>query len=132
MSNAGARRITERVNIVLGVVVLLWLCFILYGIYKSNDEEAAAIPIQPPAAVSPETAEVDPDFVWHLDDFQWTSSEAHLDESKRMLRYIDEYLDTLDAGSLPYHKERAAYLQARMQVLYHIYNLTQYVGIETE
>jgi hypothetical protein len=70
--------------------------------------------------------------VWHLDDFQWTSSEAHLDESKRMLRYIDEYLDTLDAGSLPYHKERAAYLQARMQVLYHIYNLTQYVGIETE
>ena len=53
-----------------------------------------------------------------------------------MLRYIDEQLHLLDrrvyttSGIAMNHTERGKYSEIRIQVLYHIYTLSQYVNLE--
>ena len=73
---------------------------------------------------------VSENFVWHLEVVNWLSPQVQLDEATRMLRYIDEQLFALDKGVDREDRARGYYLEVRVQLLYHINNVSQYVRVE--
>ena len=73
---------------------------------------------------------VSENFVWHLEEVNWLSPQVQLDEATRMLRYIDEQLFALDKGVDREDRARGQYLEVRVQLLYHIHNVSQYVRVE--
>ena len=76
---------------------------------------------------------------WHLQDTTWTSHSDQLKEAYKTLKGIDisiQQLESISAKDINYHKAsdyhyaKAKYYEARVQLLYHIYNLSSIVEAE--
>ena len=117
---------------ILFVLLLACLCACESKIEPAPEPEPSpkqlVIPL--PKNFVPET------FEWHATETDFSSIKEQFEETKRMLRYVDEQIYLLDRRAyttgrmVSNHKERAEYLQVRVFVLHHIYNLSQYVNLE--
>ena len=107
---------TNIFMLVLMIGVMVWSC--------NTDTE-------PPPKPEPEKPVGYPDFDWDFKDADWLKESVNLDASLQMLRYIDERIYKLDrsewssSGFIKSNAERASYLNIRIQILYHIYNLSK-------
>ena len=108
------------------VLILGAMSFILVAMLVSCETQH-----EPAPKPEPEKPVSYPDFEWQFKDADWLKESTNLDASIKMLRYIDERIYKLDRGEwrssglARNDMERAAYLNIRIQVLYHIYNLSK-------
>ena len=117
---------------ILSVLLLTCLCAC-----ESEIEPAPEPEPTPQQRVTPLPKNFVPEtFEWHATETDFSSIKEQFEETKRMLRYVDKQIYLLDRRAYitghmsSNHRERAEYLQVRVFVLHHIYNLSQYVDIE--
>ena len=77
------------------------------------------------------------EWTWHLQDKSLLSKTEQYDELMRTLKYVDEQIVRLDQKGKLWtsktgvnHFERSQYLEIRLQLLYHIYNVSDFLQEE--
>ena len=123
--------------VVLFTCFLFTLLFVSLYAFKLEIESVPEPDPAPQQLVIPLPKNFVPEtFEWHATETDFSSIKEQFEETKRMLRYVDEQIYLLDRRAyttgrmVSNHKERAEYLQVRVFVLHHIYNLSQYVDLE--
>ena len=120
--------------VVIMAIGLFMTCLFL----ACNEKNVAETP-QPEPEPEPTPVAV-PEWTWHLENFNWSSDQANLDEAIRMLKELDRNKAMLDELRKPkagfgivvitpaqYHQLLIEYYDARVSILHYTYNLSQNV-----